>query len=116
MQELRITHIRPYQILKIEDGFSDEIKFFMPQAQGQGSLYTLESCLLIKLMRITNASYVFEFGTYKGLTTRLLLENLPENEINSERLYTLDLPSIEGVKFQGNDEQVAQEALGFARK
>jgi len=111
-----VIHIRPFQILAIEDGFEEEVKFFMPPAQGLGSLHTLESILLIKLMRIVNASYIFEFGTYKGLTTRLLLENLPEKIISSERIFTLDLPNLEGVHFQGDDHKVASEALGFHRK
>jgi hypothetical protein len=115
-QPLEITHIRPYQVLRIEDGFDEEIKFFMPPSQGAGSLYSIESIILIKLMRIVNASYIFEFGTYKGLTTRLLLENLPEKDIKEERIYTLDLPSLEGVAFQGDDDKVAAEALGFQRK
>lgn len=113
----QITHIRPYQLLRIGDRFGEEIKFFMPQPQGRGSTSTLESVLLIKLMRIVDADYIFEFGTYKGLTTRLLLENLPDKaDISGKRIYTLDLPSLDGVEFQGNDMRVAEEAIGFERK
>lgn len=114
--KLQITHIRPYQVLRINDRFEEEIKFFMPQLQGRGSTSTIESILLIKLMRIVDADYLFEFGTYKGLTTRLLLENLPDKDIAGERIYTLDLPSIDGVEFQGADAEVAKEAIGFERK
>jgi len=114
---LQINHIRPYQVLRIADRFSEEVRFFMPQPQGRGSTSTLESILLIKLMRIVDADYVFEFGTYKGLTTRLLLENLPDkSNIFDERIYTLDLPSLDGIEFQGNDMRVAEEAIGFERK
>ena len=113
---LQITHIRPYQVLRISDRFEEEIKFFMPQPQGQGSTSTIESILLIKLMRIVDADYLFEFGTYKGLTTRLLLENLPNKNITGERIYTLDLPSIDGIEFQGTDVEVAKEAIEFERK
>ena len=113
---LEIKHIRPYQVLRISDSFDEEIKFFMPQPQGSGSPSTIESILLIKLMRIVDANYLFEFGTYKGLTTRLLLENLPDKNISDERIYTLDLPNIEGVEFQGTDVKVASEAIGFNRK
>lgn len=116
LDKTKIIHIRPYQLLKIEDRFSDEIKFFMPQAQGQGSTSTLESVMLIKLMRVVDASYVFEFGTYKGLTTRLLLENLPDKKIITERIFTLDLPDIDNVNFQGSDKEIAKEALNFPRK
>lgn len=114
--ETGITHIRPYQVLRVEDGFPDEIKFFMPQAQGQGSTSTIESIMLIKLMRIVNASYLFEFGTYKGLTTRLLLENLPDKNIEGHRLFTLDLPDMDGIQFQGTDIEVAKESINFQRK
>jgi len=111
-----VTHIRPYQLLKIDDRFGEEINFFMPQAQGQGSISTLESILLIKLMRIVDASCIFEFGTYKGLTTRLLLENLPDKDVAGERIFTLDLPAIDGIAFQGTDIEVAKEAMRFQRK
>jgi hypothetical protein len=113
---LQVTHIRPYQVLRINDRFDEEIKFFMPQPQKRGSTSAIESILLIKLMRVVDADYVFEFGTYKGLTTRLLLENLPDKNIGGARIYTLDLPGMEGIQFQGSDIQVAQEAIGFERK
>ena len=113
---MQITHIRPYQLLSIPDQFDEEIKFYMPQPQGAGSVSSIEAILLIKLMRVVNASFVFEFGTYKGLTTRLLLENLPSSDVQGERVFTLDLPSLDGVTFQGTDVDVAIEALGFQRK
>jgi len=76
----KLEHIRPYQVLGIHDEFPEEIRFFMPPAQGAVSLLSIESLLLIKLLRITQPKYLFEFGTYKGLTTRLLLANLPQSE------------------------------------
>ena len=113
----RLEHIRPYQVLGVADEFPDEIRFFMPPAQGAGSLLSIESLLLIKLMRITQPKYLFEFGTYKGLTTRLLLANLPDaNGAVAERIYTLDLPSLDNIYFQGTDVHLAREALGFERK
>lgn len=72
--------------------------------------------MLLKLIQIINPTYIFEFGTYKGLTTRLLLENLPHQETDSERIFTLDLPSLNGIEFQGTDIDVATEALHFERK
>src|SRR6185369_2296726 len=109
----KLEHIRPYQLLGVPDEFPEEIRFFMPPAQGAGSLLSIESLLLIKLMRITRPKYLFEFGTYKGLTTRLLLANLPAvSGASGERIYTLDLPSLEDVHFQGTDVDLAQEALG----
>jgi hypothetical protein len=113
---MQITHIRPYQVLSIFDQFDEEVKFFMPQPQGSGSVSSIESILLLKLMRIVNATFIFEFGTYKGLTTRLLLENLPCSDVEGERIFTLDLPSLDGITFQGTDVDVASEAVGFQRK
>jgi predicted O-methyltransferase YrrM len=113
----QISHIRPYQVLGIADEFPEEIRFFMPPAQGSGSLLSIESLLLIKFMRIIKPKYLFEFGTYKGLTTRLLLANLPVvSGVPGERIFTLDLPALENVHFQGTDVDLAREALGFERK
>jgi predicted O-methyltransferase YrrM len=112
-----LEHIRPYQVLGIADEFPEEIRFFMPPAQGSGSLLSIESLLLIKLMRITKPKYLFEFGTYKGLTTRLLLANLPPaSGVSGERIYTMDLGNLDNVHFQGTDVTLAKEALGFERK
>jgi len=116
MYPLPIQHIRPYQVRGIEDEFEEDIKFFMPQTQAIGSTSVIESILLIKLMRIVDASYIFEFGTYKGLTTRLLLENLPFKKISTERIFTLDLDNLEGKSFQGTDIDLATEVLNYKRK
>jgi predicted O-methyltransferase YrrM len=113
----RLEHIRPYQVLGIADPFPEEVRFFMPPAQGSGSLLSIESLLLIKLVRVIEPKYLFEFGTYKGLTTRLLLANLPpRSDLSDERIYTLDLPTLDNVHFKGTDVNLAREALGFERK
>jgi hypothetical protein len=111
-----IIDIRPYQVLGIDDDFPEEIRFFMPTAQGAGSLLSLESLILIKLMRIIKPNYLFEFGTYKGLTTRMLLANLTPSDVVDERIFTLDLPYLDGINFQGTDGDLAKEALRFERK
>jgi predicted O-methyltransferase YrrM len=114
--ERQMHHIRPYQLLGIPDAYADEIRFFMPQAQGAGSLHTIESVLLVKLLRIVEPRLVFEFGTYKGLTTRLLLANLPPIPgMEAPRILTLDLPTLEDVEFQGTDIDLAREVLGSER-
>lgn len=113
------TNIRPYQILSIPDDFPEEVKFFMPQAQGAGSITTLESIILIKLLRLTKAENIFEYGTYKGITTRLLLENYPHevtSDLNEPVIYTLDLESTEGIKFIASDEEHALTSLKSKRK
>ena len=111
-----LIHIRPYQVLSIPDSFGEEIKFFMPPHPGAGSLKAIESIMLLKLMRCVKPSYIFEFGTFKGYTTRLLLENFPDNDAQSERIYTLDLPNLDNVIFQGADEELAMQGLNFPRK
>jgi hypothetical protein len=111
-----LTRVRPYQVLSIPDEFGEEIKFFMPPPSGAGSLKTIESIMLLKLMRSVNPSYIFEFGTFKGYTTRLLLENLPDSNVRSERIYTLDLPSLHDVIFQGGDKEHAIAGLNFPKK
>jgi hypothetical protein len=84
----------------------------MPDGYALGKINTLESILLIKIMRIVKASYIFEFGTFKGNTTRLLLENLPPpppaNRSIEKRVFTLDLPNIKNIYFQGSDKKIAQ--------
>jgi len=113
---MEMQHIRPYQVLAIPDSFEEEFKFYMPETSASGVTTVFESVLILKLMRCVNPHRIFEFGTYKGLTTRLLLENLPPSSDNGVRIYTLDLPSSEGISFQGNDERLAAESVGYQRK
>lgn len=120
MKNNKIIHIRPNQVLRIKDKFSDrqEIKLFMPQGSG-GSLLVFESILLLKLFRIVDPELFFEFGTYKGETTRFILDNLPitpEKQMAEKRIFTIDLPVLDGVVFQGNDDQLAAEAIKGERK
>lgn len=108
-------HIRPHQVLKMADSYGDEIKFFMPSPVG-GSMTVLESVMLLKLMRCVNPDHVFEFGTYNGETARLIAENLADNGMAKDRIYTLDLPSTEGVTFQGTDQLLAERSVSLSRK
>ncbi len=110
-----MIHIRPHQLLEISDNLSEEINFFMPPPHG-GSLTTLESVMLLKLLRLVKPDYIFEFGNYMGHTTRLLLENIPESSIENDRIYTLDLPALININFQGNGKQLAEEAINCQRK
>ncbi|KFF72889.1 hypothetical protein IW01_01590 [Pectobacterium brasiliense] len=111
-----MNHIRPYQVLSIEDDYDEAFNFFMPPPSPNGVTSVFESILILKLMRCIDPLRIFEFGTFKGLTTRLLLENLkPVNNVE-KRIYTLDLPDIGDITFQGNDKRVAVEAIGYERK
>ena len=111
-----LNHIRPHRVLSIEDKMEEKIVFFMPPAAGAGALTVFESVMLLKLVRCTNPDFIFEFGTFDGRTTRLILENLPENGSSEPRIYTLDLPGTEGVVFQGDDKLLAEKALLSERK
>jgi len=113
---MSITHIRPYQLLLIPDDFEEEMKFFMPSPIATGSLTVFESVMLVKLLRCVDPKTIFEFGTYKGATTRLMLENLSGKPTPPKRLYTLDLPALDNITFQGTDRNLAEESLTTPRK
>jgi predicted O-methyltransferase YrrM len=86
-----IPSIRPRQIFKlVEDQFPDqniEITLTMPPS-AIGSLLTLESSLLVALLKITEAKNIFEIGTYNGNTALLIANNTPPDAV----VTTLDLP------------------------
>jgi predicted O-methyltransferase YrrM len=93
--------IRPFEIFQIGDDFSDPAVIQVPSSRRGGSITSLESLMLVKLMRIVSACKVFEFGTYKGQTTRLLADNIPKKRSceTKKRVYTLDLETLAGVEF-----------------
>jgi predicted O-methyltransferase YrrM len=112
---MKMHHIRPRFVLSMPDEFAQEIRFFMPMTW-TGGLSALESIILLKLMRVTRPSRIFEFGTFEGETTRFLLANLPPADGRSERIYTLDLAETENVVFEGGDDALAKRVLSSQRK
>jgi len=113
----KVTPIRPSQILSLEDGLPEELTFFFPPLL-PGSMWALESLMLVKLLRYVKPAKLFEFGTFLGQTTRLLLENLPDVAAlppHEKRVYTLDLPDMGTVAFQGSDKALAERAIGAQR-
>jgi predicted O-methyltransferase YrrM len=86
-----IRSIRPRQIFKlVEDKFPDqnvEVTLIMPPS-AIGSLLTLESSLLVALLKITEARNIFEIGTYNGNTALLFANNSHADAV----VTTLDLP------------------------
>ena len=58
---------------------------------GIGSLLTLESAVVVALMKIIEPRAIFEFGTFTGYTTLLLAAN----SHCTTKVTTLDLPSSE---------------------
>jgi len=108
-------HIRPHQVLKIEDSYDEAINFFMPSPL-DGGVSVIESIMLLKLMRCVDPAHIFEFGTYSGKTTRLFLDNIKDNGATADRIYTLDLPDLEGVSFQATDKLLAERSMSLSRK
>lgn len=51
-----------------------------------GGLTLLESSILVSLLKILKAKYIFEFGTYFGSTTKLF----SQNTMNSSKIYSID--------------------------
>lgn len=51
-----------------------------------GGLTLLENSILVVLIKLIKANYIFEFGTYFGSTTKLLAEN----SNNNSKIYSLD--------------------------
>ncbi len=59
-----------------------------------GATAPLERFVLAHLVRYFRPEVILEVGTYRGTTTRLLLDNCMENA----RIYTMDLPPDQEVK------------------
>ncbi len=64
----------------------------IPIVRNSGSPNLLETFLLLAAGRIVNPKRIFEIGTFRGLTTRILAANFPESAI-----YTLDLDQSHSV-------------------
>ena len=101
--------IRPNQLFQLLNQSDEPIWFQIPN---RGGLMTLESLILVSLIKIINAKNVFEFGTYEGFTTRLMIENLPK----SGTVTTIDIDSVDGVIFEGVDEKLAKKSLESIRE
>lgn len=107
--------VRPRQLFSRVDDPDQAITFFLPSVAA-GGLTAIESLVLIAILRILKPEKLFEFGTFKGYTTRLLLDNLEPLEGPAERVFTLDLPGLEAIAFQGDDRLLAEESLTTRRK
>jgi predicted O-methyltransferase YrrM len=84
-----IYEIRPKILLKtIEDLYDSPIDFnmYLPSSD-IGSLTMLEATMIISFLKIYNPIEIFEFGTFLGFTTALLVKN---SSVNST-VYSLDL-------------------------
>jgi hypothetical protein len=106
-----MEHIRPHQILSLGQNFDEPYQAFLPPNYA-GGIMALEAVMLVKLLKLLQPRKLFEFGTYRGDTTRLLLENMEPDA----HIHTLDLDSADGVTFQGNDGDLASHATRLPRK
>lgn len=114
-ESMAMIHIRPHQIFSMGDNFDEPYQAFLPPNYS-GSLLALETVVFVKLLKHIKPERIFEFGTYRGDTTRLMLENLSPAEVYGERIYTLDIDSLEGIRFQGDDQKLAAISMLHPRK
>jgi predicted O-methyltransferase YrrM len=77
----------------------------------RGGMWPREARVLVGLLKFIGPTKAFEFGTYRGDTTRLLAQSFDGT------VYTLDLDSIEGVSFAPAtpDRVLAEEATAVDR-
>lgn len=86
-----IKKIRPKVLfLAIEERFKSQnvgFKVNIPSSD-IGGMTLLESSILVSILKLCNATRLFEFGTYMGATTLLLAENSSDES----NVVTLDIP------------------------
>jgi predicted O-methyltransferase YrrM len=80
---------RVFPSMDYADITADSSRFIMQTFPGIGaSISMLEGAALAAFIQKVGAKRIFEFGTYKGVSTSQLLLNLPDDGM----VYTLDLP------------------------
>jgi predicted O-methyltransferase YrrM len=78
-------HIRPHKLFDLVHA-SVAQRIVQIKIPYRTENWLIETFLLIAALRIVNAKYVFEFGTFRGATTLNLAMNMPEGEV-----YTFDI-------------------------
>ncbi len=73
----------------------------IPAVRNSGSPTLLETFILLAAGRIVNPTRIFEFGTFRGLTTRILAANFPKAEI-----FTLDMDQSHAGLFSGTSSEL----------
>lgn len=92
--------VRPHVVF---DRAGGDISLPMPT---RGSNTLLERCLLIAVARIVKARMIFEFGTYRGVTTKDLVRN-----VGGAHVYTLDLDPVSGAIEKHRDRSIGVELI-----
>lgn len=83
------SDVRIFPAIHYSSIMADRCRFSFQMFPGVEASVTLtEAAALAALIKLSNARRVFEFGTYKGVSTTQLALNLPEDGM----VYTLDLP------------------------
>jgi predicted O-methyltransferase YrrM len=83
------SDIRVFPSIDYSAILNDSYEFGFRIFPGVGASITLtEGAALAALIKLSNAKRVFEFGTYKGVSTTQLALNLPTDGM----VFTLDLP------------------------
>lgn len=111
---MKVQKIRPHQILGLGNDFGKPYTGFIPPPYS-GGLLALENIALIKILNLINPKRLFEFGTYRGETTRFIIENLDFRSDKDRKFWTLDIDSLEGVCFEGNDKELALHSVSSKR-
>lgn len=104
--------IRPKVLFKqIEQRFPNQNNSFTVNIPSPdvGGMTLLESSILVCLAKLTQATQLFEFGTFMGATTLLLAENTPAHA----QVITLDIPPEElqalNAQEHGNDQFLREQ-------
>ena len=106
--------IRPNQVLQLGDDFGKRYIDAIPHPRS-GGMNAFERLVIIKLLHLVNPKRVFEFGTYFGETTRLVLDNLDFTAPSERKVFTLDLDELSGVHFESYDAELAASVMGKTR-
>ena len=108
---MSIKHVRPNQVMQLVEKGEESCWFQIPS---RGGLMTIESIILISLIKIFKAKKVFEFGTFKGFTTRLFVENIIDSK--ESMVVTLDLDNLQDVEFHPTDKILAKQSISSQRE
>lgn len=106
--QVGVVTIKPKVIFEIiEKSFTIIPKFTLPiPSSGIGSVTTLEASLICSLLNLRDPKEIFEFGTFLGYTTSILLDN----SSRSSKVYSIDLPKAKG-RQEKSSEQINWELI-----
>jgi predicted O-methyltransferase YrrM len=80
---------RVFPSVRFTDNVDESLRFTIQAFSGvEASVTLLDTAVIVSLLKRVGAKNVFEFGTYKGVSTTQIALNLPEDG----HVYTLDLP------------------------